>query len=387
MTTTYTLTATNAQGSQTSTASITVIQQQASITTCTATPMTIIQGESATIQYNTTNATSVTISPGVGAVGNNGSVVVSPTATTNYTITATNSFGSNTCSVGIQVNPGQVPRIVKFAASPLSIASGSSSTLLWVVENATSVTIDNGVGSVDVAGTATVSPTTTTTYTLTAKNNFGQATAQATVTVVPPPPTPQPPTISSFTANPPQSTNPGSAVVLTCKANNASQVVISGVGPVDANGNRTVNPTTTTTYVCVAVGTNPAQQASANLTVPVSTGSTGGGGTGPVISISSPNASCVGPVQPSNGATTVCQTVVRTIQLNLTATSTNNSPVSFTVTSRNTSSVVLNPNSSMPTVQLSELFGDYFFDVVATDANGNTSTATVDVQLVVTRVR
>ena len=41
----------------------------------------------------------------------------------------------------------------------------------------------------------------------------------------------------------------------------------------------------------------------------------------------------------------------------------------------------------MPTVQVAELFGDYFFDVTVTDSKGNKTTLPVDVQLVVTRVQ
>jgi hypothetical protein len=377
-TTTYTLTASNSTGSQSATAVVTVNQPQASFTVCTAVPMNITQGESATIYYQTLNATSVSINNGVGSVGTNGSTVVTPTMTTTYTLTANNQFGSNTCSVGVSVTPGNAPRIVKFSAAPLSIASGSSTTLLWLVENATSVTIDNGVGAEQNAGTANTTPTQTTTYTLTAKNNFGQATAQVTVTVQQVTPPPPAPTISSFTANPSTSMTAGGPVVLTCKANNATQVVISGVGPVDANGNRTVNPTTTTTYVCVAV--NQTGQASANLTVPVAGSTTAGGG--PVLVVTSPTATCT-----PGAAVTICQTVVREINLDFTGTTSPNQPLSYLTTSGTVQAVVLNPTSVTPSVQLGELFGDYFFTVVVTDSKGNQSTQTVDVQLVVTRVQ
>jgi hypothetical protein len=381
-TTTYRLTATNAQGSDNSTATVTVIKPQPQLAVCTATPMTIVQGESATIFYQTINADTVTISNGVGSVGKSGSVVVSPTVTTNYTITATNTFGNDTCSVAIKVTPGDVPRIVKFSAAPLTIAQGSTSTLLWVIENADTVTIDQGVGTVDNrGGTKDVTPQQTTIYTLTATNKFGSVTQTVTVNVTVPPPAPLPPSISSFTANPTTSPSPGSPVVLNCQAKNASQIIISGVGPVDKNGNITVNPQATTTFVCVAVGNNPAQQASANLTVPVSTGPTGPGG-GPPITITSPNANCF----PGPGSVTICETVVRQLNLSLSATTTN-VPVTFTTTSRQSSSAVLSPSSVTPTVQLGELFGDYFFDVVGTDSTGKSSTATVDVRLVVTRVQ
>ena len=73
-------------------------------------------------------------------------------------------------------------------ASPTSIASGGSSTLTWATTNATSASIDNGVGAVSpvAGGSVAVSPTSTTTYTLTATGPGGVATSQATVTVAPP---------------------------------------------------------------------------------------------------------------------------------------------------------------------------------------------------------
>ncbi|MBV8819867.1 MAG: hypothetical protein JO022_16005 [Acidobacteriaceae bacterium] len=380
-TTTYTLTATNAQGSQTATATVVVNQPQPQLTVCTAVPMTINQGESATLYYQTTNATSVSISPTVGSVSPNGSTVVTPSSNTTYTITANNSLGTATCTVSVQVTPGTAPRIVKFSASPLTISQGATSTLLWAVDNANSVTIDQGVGTVDNrTGTSNVTPQQTTTYTLTATNQFGSSTATATVTVTPG--TGAAPTISSFTANPSTSPSPGSAVVLTCLAQNAATVVVSGVGPVNKSGQVTVNPNTQTTYVCVATGTNPAQQASSNLTVPVNNGG-GNGSNGPTINITSPNATC----SASSGTTVVCQTITRLVTIDLTGTTSPNTPVSFVTTSRQSTAVVLNPTGSTVQVQLSELFGDYFFDVVATDSKGNTSTATVDLQYVLTSVR
>jgi len=75
------------------------------------------------------------------------------------------------------------PVINAFNADPAGITAGSSSTLSWDVSNAIAVTIDNGVGSVGLAGTRVVSPAADTTYTLTAANAayYSQATAKVTV--------------------------------------------------------------------------------------------------------------------------------------------------------------------------------------------------------------
>ena len=84
------------------------------------------------------------------------------------------------------MNPvAEAPIINFFSALPSTITEGESSTLSWSVTDATSVTIDNGIGSVALTGTIAVNPTTTTTYTLTATNTAGSVTATTTITVNP----------------------------------------------------------------------------------------------------------------------------------------------------------------------------------------------------------
>ena len=97
----------------------------------------------------------------------------------------------------------QPPRIDTFVAEPASIERGQSSTLRWSVANATTMSINQGVGAVQANGTRQVNPGNSTTYTLTASGAGGMDTRSVTVTVnappPPPPPKPQPPkvTISS----------------------------------------------------------------------------------------------------------------------------------------------------------------------------------------------
>lgn len=393
-TTTYVLTAKNDTSSETATATVTVTNPQVQILTCTATPMNIMQGESATLIFATVNATTVSISPGIGNVAMSGSVVVSPMTTTTYTITATGAAGTTaaTCNVSVQVTPGTSPRIIRFTANPSTIVKGNSSTLVWQVENADTVTITPTLNSVPLIGTGDVSPADTTTYTLTAVNKFGQVSATATVTVTTPvvtPPTNTPPAITSFTANPPTSPAPGSPVVLTCLATNATSVVISGAGPVNANGQVTVNPQTTTTYTCTATGTGA--PATATLTVPVTPVTPPPVVTPPTVIVVGLNGlQCSATVAPvgGTGATFVCETVVRQVSLDLSqsTSSAGNTPLSFLTTSQSTMSAVLSATSAQPIVQLGEQFGDYYFTVVVTDSHGNQGTATVDIRLVTTRV-
>ena len=76
----------------------------------TANPSTITEGESTTLSWQTTNATSVTIKDGNGTTVYSGSSVdgstsVSPSSTTTYTLTATGNGGTATASVTVTVNP------------------------------------------------------------------------------------------------------------------------------------------------------------------------------------------------------------------------------------------------------------------------------------------
>ena len=75
------------------------------------------------------------------------------------------------------------PIISSFDADPDSIEAGEASTLRWSTFNATSVTIDNGIGAQGVSGSVTVSPHVTTTYTLTAVGGGGSTISRTTVTV------------------------------------------------------------------------------------------------------------------------------------------------------------------------------------------------------------
>lgn len=71
------------------------------INSFTANPSSINSGQSSTLTWDVSNATSVSISPTVGTVSSSGTSVVSPTATTTYTLTAQN--GTNSVQQGVTV--------------------------------------------------------------------------------------------------------------------------------------------------------------------------------------------------------------------------------------------------------------------------------------------
>ena len=209
-TTTYTLTATGPNGTVNQAVTVTVgavAPGAPQIVRFEGSPLSIGPGGQTTLSWATNNATTVTITPNVGAVTANGSTTVSPSATTTYTLTATNSIGSVTAPVTITVSGNAVPQVVTFVANPSAISAGQQTKLCWQVTNASNIAITPGVGTnLNANDCATVSPSTTTVYTLTATNGAGQIQANATVTVG----TVQ---ILSFTANPPNSSAAGSPVV------------------------------------------------------------------------------------------------------------------------------------------------------------------------------
>jgi peptidoglycan-associated lipoprotein len=88
------------------------------------------------------------------------------------------------------------PTVAQFTAEPTSIQRGQTSTLRWEVSgNVTSVSINQGIGTVQSTGSNRVNPSDSTTYTLTATGPGGSITGSATVNVsAPPPPPPPPPT-------------------------------------------------------------------------------------------------------------------------------------------------------------------------------------------------
>jgi hypothetical protein len=202
-TTTYTLTAISTAGSVTATTQVIVTATAPPtptsppvINSFIASPNNISYGGSTSLSWSVSNATSVTIDNGVGAVGTSGSTTVLPTTTTTYTLTASNAAGSDTEIALVTVSgvpsPVGLPVINFFTATPQVISGGSGSTFLrWNVSNATSVSIDNGVGSVDTHGTMLLTLSYSTNLTLTAYNSYGMVyqTLPITVSGVPLPPT------------------------------------------------------------------------------------------------------------------------------------------------------------------------------------------------------
>lgn len=86
--------------------------------TINASPESANSGQSVTLSWSSTNATDLSIDPGVGKVAPQGSTPVNPTASTTYTITATGAGGSATASARVTINAAPAAEAPAPAASP-----------------------------------------------------------------------------------------------------------------------------------------------------------------------------------------------------------------------------------------------------------------------------
>lgn len=83
----------------------------------TASPASITAGAPSTLTWSTSGAASVSIAPTVGTVGPSGTAVVTPGATTTYTLTATNTGGTTTSTAVVTVQAAaNVPPVVTLTA-------------------------------------------------------------------------------------------------------------------------------------------------------------------------------------------------------------------------------------------------------------------------------
>jgi serine/threonine protein kinase, bacterial len=273
-TTTYTLTATgpsgststitSANGSQPAAATVTVVPLPV-ISSFTATPSTIANGQSTTLTWSVSNAVSLSLEAQdtiTGALGSQDvtgltSITEQPGDTTNYTlfaISAAPSAPGASSELTVTVNQIPKPVIQSFTATNQNISPGETSILTWTVLNAVQLTLyavdanhpapglqTNVTGQSDLV----VSPTITTTYTLVAANSAGVQVTSAPLTIdvsaCPPP------NIYSFAATPP-STGPGNPVSLNAvfdsgaSGQSVTATIDNGIGTVTSGDPVTTPP-------------------------------------------------------------------------------------------------------------------------------------------------
>ncbi|MBK8516923.1 MAG: T9SS type A sorting domain-containing protein [Saprospiraceae bacterium] len=198
----------------------------------------------------TGSSTTLTANGGTSYIWSNGSntasVTVSPTTTSNYTVTVTDANGCKASTdITVTVNPLPTPGI----SGNNIICTGSSTTL--IANGGTSYIWSNGSNTASV----TVSPTTTSNYTVTVTDANGcKASTGITVTVNPLP-------------------TPGiSGNNIICTGSSTTLTANGGTSYIWSNGSNTasvtVSPTTTSNYTVTVTDANGCK-ASTGITVTV----------------------------------------------------------------------------------------------------------------------
>jgi hypothetical protein len=353
VTTTYTLTAKGAGGQVNETVVVTVLRPEARIIRFLATPTSISAGEVTTLSWETDNATEVSVT-GIGAVSPDGVAQVSPAQTTTYTLTARNAYGEVSATATVQIIPEKLPRIVRFAATPVEILPTEQATLLWEVESATQVTISD-IGAVQQVGTSTLAPAASTTYTLTASNSVGQVSATVTVSVI------EPVKILDFVADPPAVHQPGDPVTLRWNTVNSTEVILTGHGKVDGSGSLVVNPQSDMSYSLIAYGKR--SQATAVVIIRVE---------------QLVNRAPVADAGPNFTTSTTTITLDGSRSYDP-----DGDPITYSWrVAGGKLAAISDPTAIKPTVTLIQHWGDYVFELTVTDDKGARSSSTVIVNYI-----
>jgi hypothetical protein len=153
----------------------------------TADAETINFDESTNLNWSSANATACEASNGwVGSKTLSGTLEITPTLTTTYTIACGNGTSTTSDSVTVTVILPPAP-VVTLGADPNTIEEGDSTNVEWSTTNAENCLASGSwSGAKDVQGFEEVAPTTTSQYTLTCTGPGGEDQATTTVTVVPP---------------------------------------------------------------------------------------------------------------------------------------------------------------------------------------------------------
>jgi len=222
-----------------------VVQKIKPTVSIAASPVIIEKGQSATLTWSSTATNSCTIQPGIGTVGRNGEVTVTPEADTTYTITASGPGGvADPASVTVKIKPS-----VTLSASPVSIMWGETATLTWSSTGASSCTLQPGNITVAPSGSLAVSPAKTATYTIIAHGPNGQsdpASAQVTVKIIQP--------TVTISANPP-AINRGESTTISWSTTDAVSCVLEpDDSQVDVTGSVEKTLLWPTTFTITATG-------------------------------------------------------------------------------------------------------------------------------------
>jgi hypothetical protein len=323
---TYTLTCTGPGGSAGPSSVVVSVTtppaSPATINAFTATPSIIQAGQSATLAWSTTGASTCTATGGTGTDGWAGSQpvfssgtstgAISSAGTYTYTLNCSGSGGaSGPSSVIINVNsvPPPAASITSLSASPTSLVVGQSTSLAWSTSSATACTASGGSGADNWTGSVATSSTGMTVGPINTAGNFAyqltctgpggsSGPTSVTVDVASAPPVP---TISTFTASP-TTIQTGQSISLAWSSSGATACVASGgtgadgwsgaepvsssgtsVGPINVTGSETytvtcsgAGGTSTPSSVSITVTATPPAASIASFTATPSSLQSGG---------------------------------------------------------------------------------------------------------------
>ncbi len=270
-----------------------VVTPAPTITAFTASSSAITCGQATTLSWTTKDAAMVTLN-GTDVTNAGGSMQMSPSKDTKYTLTVQNETGNASKELSVAVS-----LLAEFSASASNINTGDSLSLSWNVCPGATVAIAPGYANLAAetnaqgAGSLSLKPTQDTTYTLTTTYEGQTATQQVAVTVKQPvvvdpdPPVDPPvtaPSIASFAAAKSAITC-GESTLLSWKlTGGATSATITGLGDVlpmtnaEGDGSIQVSPASTTQYALTVGNEGGNATASAqvrvNLIVDLSANST-----------------------------------------------------------------------------------------------------------------
>lgn len=261
---TFTITATNQGGSTTRSVTVNVAAApQPPTVNLSVSPSSIAYNGSATLSWNSTNATSVT-SSNFGATSVNGSTTVSNlTSSQTYSISVSGPAGTASANTFLSVAAPPPPPTAPSAsldASSTSISYNGSVTLTWSTSGATSLTSNFGQTALNGSVTLT-NLTSTETYEINATGSGGTTTRRVTINVAA-----RPAPTASLTASPSSIANGGSTT-LTWSTTDADSLT-SNFGETALSGSKTIsNLLSSQTYQISAANSGGTTTRQATVTV------------------------------------------------------------------------------------------------------------------------
>ncbi|ACO45546.1 FHA domain-containing serine/threonine-protein kinase [Deinococcus deserti] len=190
-------------------------------------PTRVAGNQPVTISWRVRGAEQISITE-LGRVPASGKRTITPSRDLNLQITARNGSESTTDGETVSVIGA---KINVFKLQPEAITRGTSATLSWNVENATSVSID-GIGTVPAKGKKTVSPRISTSYVITAQGGNNSVTTANTRLEV----AAAAPKITAFSISP-QTVKSNQDFTITWRTENATSVTLQ-----DGTTTETANP-------------------------------------------------------------------------------------------------------------------------------------------------